>query len=241
MNRRNKIIIWILGSIVGLIIIAAAVYIINFIIATHSMSPSDTGAINDSVWCIRDKFVNAYIFKGNKGYLMIDAGIGEKSFARELMKTGISPGQITAILLTHTDGDHIGAISLFKNASVFMHTDEEQMVNGTTGKTKYSRSKWKYGPYILLSSDQIIDIDGIKIKTIHTPGHTPGSCCFIIGNDYFVTGDNLIVNGNSYEPFNDAFNMNTEQQEESIKTLPPLESFKYILTGHYGITKVEKH
>lgn len=240
MKKRNKIIIWILGSIIGLIIIGASVFIINFIIQTRSMTPSETGAINDSVWCIRDKFVNAYIFKGNRGYIMFDAGIGEKSFAREMIKTGIPPGLITAIFLTHTDGDHIGSISLFKNASVFMHTDEEQMINGTTGKTKFSRAKWKSGPYLLLSSGQAIVIDGISVRTVHTPGHTPGSCCFIVGNDYFVTGDNLVVNGNTYEPFNDSFNMDTPQEEESIKKLPPPDTFRYILTGHYGITRIEK-
>jgi hypothetical protein len=36
------------------------------------LTPADTGMINDSVWCIKDRFVNAYIFRGKTGYLMTD-------------------------------------------------------------------------------------------------------------------------------------------------------------------------
>ena len=145
------------------------------------MTPADTGMINDSVWCVKDRFVNAYIFRGKTGYLMTDAGIGKKNFTKELDKLGIKAKKITTILLTHTDGDHIGSISLFKNAIIYMHFDEVQMIDGTTGKTKYFKTKWKYGPYTTLNSNDTLTIDGLKIKILHTPGHIPGSSCYIIG------------------------------------------------------------
>lgn len=82
------------------------------------MKPGDTVQINDTVWCIKDRFVNAYIFKGNRGYLLVDAGFSKKNFKAEMDKVGITPEQITALLLTHTDGDHIGAIGLLPNATI---------------------------------------------------------------------------------------------------------------------------
>lgn len=238
MNKLLKRSLWGLGILVGLLIIGAAVFIINFITATKAMTPSDTTQINDSVWCIKDRFVNAYIFRGEKGYIMIDAGIGENSFINELGKTGISSDNITALLLTHTDGDHIGAAGAFKNAAIFMDIDEEQMINGTTGKSKFSKTKWKYGPYTLLKNNDTLTLDGLKIKILHTPGHTPGSSCYIIGDDYLVTGDNLIYKDGKYEKFTAKFNMDTSLEEKSIKQLPPPTSFKYILTGHHGIFKI---
>jgi glyoxylase-like metal-dependent hydrolase (beta-lactamase superfamily II) len=201
------------------------------------MTPSETGAINDSVWCIKDHFVNAYIFRGKTGYLMIDAGLGTKHFNKELDKLGIKPKKISTILLTHTDGDHIGSIGLFKNAVIYMHRDEVQMVNGTTGKTKYFKTKWKYGPYNTLNDRDTVTIDGLKVQILLTAGHTPGSSCYLIGKDYLATGDNLIIRNGKYEPFPDKFNMNTQQQTESLKTLPDPSSFKYILTGHNGIVR----
>jgi glyoxylase-like metal-dependent hydrolase (beta-lactamase superfamily II) len=118
-----------------------------------------------------------------------------------------------------------------------MHKDEKQMIDGTTGKTKFSKTRWKYGPYKLLNNNDTLLIDGLKIKILHTPGHTPGSCCYIIGTDYLATGDNLIVKNRKFEHFEEAFNMNTLQQIESIKLLPSPSLFKYILTGHHGVIK----
>ena len=135
MNKTLKISLWGVAILLLLIIIGVAVYLINFLKATKAMTPAETGIINDTVWCIKDKFVNSYIFKGEQSYLMIDAGIGDKNFKREMDKIGINPDKITNIFLTHTDGDHIGAIGLFKNAVIYMNRNEEQMINGTNGKT----------------------------------------------------------------------------------------------------------
>jgi glyoxylase-like metal-dependent hydrolase (beta-lactamase superfamily II) len=148
--------------VAGVLIIVAVFFLINFLKATKEMNPTETGAINDSVWCIKDKFVNAYLFKGENSYLLVDAGLGKSNFKSELKKIGIKPEQITTILLTHTDGDHIGALGLFKDASIFMNKAEEQMINGTTGKSKYFKPKWKFGKYQLLASNDTLNIDGFK-------------------------------------------------------------------------------
>jgi glyoxylase-like metal-dependent hydrolase (beta-lactamase superfamily II) len=238
MKKPLKITLWSAGITVGLVLIVAIVFMFNFLSATKVMTPAETQAINDSVWSIKDRFVNAFIFRGKDGYILIDAGISEKNFSTELAKTGIKPDQITTLLLTHTDGDHIGATGLFRNASIYLHKDEEQMINGTTGKTIFSKTKWKYGPYKLLESDETANYNGINIKIVHTPGHTPGSSCFIVGDTYLVTGDNLIIKDGKYVHFVEKFNMDTQEQEKSLLTLPDPGTFKYILTGHNGIVKL---
>lgn len=35
--------------------------------------------------------------------------------------------------------------------------------------------------------------DGPEIKVVHTPGHTPGSCAYLIDNRYLLTGDTLFI------------------------------------------------
>lgn len=237
MKKMVKRTLWGIGILVGMLVIASAVFIINFFIATRSMTPAETSAINDSVWCVKDKFVNAFIFKGKTSYLMVDAGYGKGSFHHELKKLGITPDKITTILLTHSDGDHTGSIGLFKNPAVYMHKEEEQMINGTTAKMKPFKTIWKYGPYHLFDNNDTLSIDGLKIKVIHTPGHTPGSVCYVIGNDYLLIGDNCIVVNGKAEPFVEKFNMNTAEQIQSIKALPDLKSFKYILMAHHGIVR----
>jgi glyoxylase-like metal-dependent hydrolase (beta-lactamase superfamily II) len=237
MKKPVKIVLWGFGIIVIIMIIVTAVFYINFRQATKAMTPSETTAVNDSVWCIKDRFVNAYIFKGNQSYLMVDAGISEKNFKNEMGKLGISPEKVTTLLLTHTDGDHIGATALFKNAVIYMQKDEKQMIDGTTGKTKMSKTIWKFGPYNMLAGNDTPLIDGLKIRLLHTPGHTPGSSCFIIGDDYLITGDNMVLSNGKYEHFVERFNMNTAQQIESLKILPDPETFRFILTSHHGVIK----
>jgi hypothetical protein len=97
MNKTLKISLWVIAAILGLIIIAVAVYLINFLTATKAMTPAETGPINDTVWCIKDRFVNSYI-KGEQSYLMVDAGMSDKNFKLEMDRIGISPDQITALI-----------------------------------------------------------------------------------------------------------------------------------------------
>jgi hydroxyacylglutathione hydrolase len=203
----------------------------------NAMMPSETSALNDSVWCIRDRFVNAYIFKGKDGYVMFDAGIGKKNFNKQMDKLDLKPKKVTAIFLTHTDTDHTGSLSLFKNAILYMHRDEEQMINGKTGKTKNSKNKWKNGPYTLVNDKDSLNINGLQIRVILTPGHTTGSVCFIVGKVYLVSGDILSVKAGKFSQFTEKFNMNTRQQIESLKKLPDPSDFRYILTGHYGVVR----
>lgn len=238
MKRLKKSILVGVSIFAGLAILASVLFYVRFQKATKAMTPAETQIVNDTVFCVRDKFVNAFIFKGRNSYLMIDAGFSKKNFKKELKKIGLDPNQITSIFLTHTDGDHIGAMSLFKEPAVYMHREEEQMINGTNGKMKLVRFKWKYGAYKLLENNDSLIIDGLRIRILHTPGHTPGSSCFIVGNDYLASGDNLTINKGKVEQFVEMFNMDTPRQLESLKTLPEPASFKYILTGHHGIVKM---
>jgi len=237
MRKRIKIILICIALALGLLILIAGGFGLRFYLTTRSMSPAETSRINDTVYCIRDKFVNAYLFRGKNGFLLVDAGFDETSFKTELGKLGITPAQISTLLLTHTDGDHIGAIGLLKTPRIYMQKEEEQMINGKKGKFFLYHYRWKFGPYRLLSDKDTLTIDGLKIKIFHTPGHTPGSSCYQIGNDYLATGDNLAYKNGKFEHFIDFFNMNTAEQEASLKTLPALNSIKYILTGHHGIIK----
>ena len=46
-----------------------------------------------------------------------------------------------------------------------------------------------------LHDNDIQNIGSVSLKVIHTPGHTPGSLSFILGNKLLFTGDTLFVDG----------------------------------------------
>jgi len=52
---------------------------------------------------------NAAILRSPAGVLLIDAGIGPRTLAKRLDGTGVRPTDITALCLTHLDGDHFSA------------------------------------------------------------------------------------------------------------------------------------
>ena len=104
--------------------------------------------------------------------------------------------EITADLVTHFHPDHLGGnlmghqitgaaeLSAKVPAKVYLHRAELPFVQRLTG----------------LSASDVVPVDGgddvaignLKVKMVHTPGHTPGSQCFLVGNA-LVSGDTLFI------------------------------------------------
>ncbi|MEI6889599.1 MAG: MBL fold metallo-hydrolase [Bacteroidales bacterium] len=222
---------------IGILVLLAGFVGFRFWYGSRDMTPAETQKLNDSVFVVKDKFVNAYFFKTNQGYVMVDAGVSEENFKAQIDKLGIQPAEVTTILLTHTDSDHIGAMGLFKSAKVYMHKDEEQMIDGQNGKFFFLRVHWKYSPYFLLNDRDTLNVGGLRIQIIHTPGHSPGSCCYLFNHEYLATGDNVAYKNGKFIHFPDFFNMDTPAQEAALKNLTELNTTPVILMAHHGIVQ----
>jgi glyoxylase-like metal-dependent hydrolase (beta-lactamase superfamily II) len=46
-----------------------------------------------------------------------------------------------------------------------------------------------------LGGNQVISVGKTNLQVIHTPGHTPGQCCFDLGDNRVVVGDTIFVGG----------------------------------------------
>ena len=93
--------------------------------------------------------------------------------------------KITDILLTHSHNDHINGIeAVLNNANAEVHI------------LKPEYEFWQHEldrPTLHHGGDEILLGDS-TIKILHTPGHTPGSACYQLGNE-IITGDTLFVFG----------------------------------------------
>ena len=49
-------------------------------------------------------------------------------------------------------------------------------------------------PDVDLNDDDLIEVGLLRIKVLHTPGHTPGSTCFLVGR-YLLSGDTIFPGG----------------------------------------------
>jgi glyoxylase-like metal-dependent hydrolase (beta-lactamase superfamily II) len=92
--------------------------------------------------------------------------------------------RLTGVLATHYHADHIGGSmmgfdirgirEILERTSVPVHlqADEAEYVVKTTGVSRTD--------FALHQSGDIVRVGGLDIELIHTPGHTPGSQCFLV-------------------------------------------------------------
>lgn len=110
--------------------------------------------------------------------------------------------QVEMILLTHAHRDHVGALAEIKAATaapVYLHPADAEKFG-----VSYDRP---------LEDGDILRVGELRIRAVHTPGHTPGMVSFVIDHRVLV-GDTLFVGGpgrtNSPEEF--AVTMRTLQE-----------------------------
>lgn len=201
-------------------------------------SPIDTQKIGQNLFAVRVMIVNMFLYLEGENIIAIDSCYEPKILQREFEKIGIDPGEVDYLFLTHSDFDHSGGINLFPNAKIYLPALEEQMITRITPRKFgiYYNSPIKR-KYEMISDGSIIVLGATKVQVILTPGHTPGSTCYLINNRMLFTGDNLsLINGKA-QPFFSPVNMDTKAQKESIKKLVSLKNIEILCTAHSGYSK----
>ncbi len=223
-----------LGIAVGSLALGAALfYMLQIYPEFKKMSALPTQKLTDSIYAINDSFVNMYLIKGKTKYIAIDAGSNVMTIEKEMKKLAIDKKDVVAVFLTHADNDHTAATKYFTDATIYLSHAEEQMINGTTRRLFVFRNKLNR-EYTAIEDGQKLTIDGISIKSILTPGHTPGSTCYLVDGKYLFTGDTMSLQNGRAELFNNYFNMDSATQKISLQKLALLTGVKFIYTAHYG-------
>ena len=130
---------------------------------------------------------------------------------------------IKAIFLTHAHPDHANGVKAMADATgaaVYAHEKEFDEIK------KLGINKIK-----IINDNDTINIGKIKVKVIHTPGHTPGSVCYLLNNK-IITGDTLFVENIGRV---DLPGGNARIMAESLKKLKKLDDRIKVYPGHdYG-------
>ena len=133
------------------------------------------------------------INKETKETLIIDPAASGERLIRFLTTEGLKP---VAMLLTHGHVDHILAVNDLRERfgiPVYAHEAEKAVLTST----RYNLSTM-FGTSLTIDADvylkdgQKITLAGFEITVLHTPGHTPGGCCFYIPSEKVLfSGDTL--------------------------------------------------
>lgn len=229
----------------GIVVVLFALFFGGFILKAKSeiklLSPAETKEIVSNIFSIKDSYTNMYLIKDSSQYIAIDAGNNSEVVSGELKKLNIDPEKITALLLTHTDGDHVAAIKLFRNAKVYLSRQEEQLLNGKKSRFFIFGNKIDTKVYTLIDDQQVINIGNIKIKGILTPGHTVGSMCYLANDKYLFTGDALSLKNGKIDRFNEFFNVDTKTAIASMANITAIPEAEYIFTAHHGYSNDYKN
>jgi glyoxylase-like metal-dependent hydrolase (beta-lactamase superfamily II) len=153
--------------------------------------------------------VNWYVVKDGDELTAVDAGLpGLAETLRDDMRAeGLDPAAVRAVVLTHSDGDHTGLCTGFKEigARVLIHEADAAALaepgpkSGEASPPRLIPHLWRPGLWRFLghmagrgggrppaveadatfAGGETLDVPG-RLRVLHTPGHTPGHCAFLL-------------------------------------------------------------
>ena len=140
---------------------------------------------------------------------------------------------LSGVLVTHHHPDHIGGsmmgfelkglAELLERVSVSVHvnTHEAEWVSRITGIPRTDLTAHEHGDKVAVGA--------IDIELLHTPGHTPGSQCFLL-DGRLVAGDTLFLDGCGRTDFPGG---NVDEMFRSLQQLSKLSGDPTVFPGHW--------
>ena len=212
--------------------------------------PLNTGWLDDNLACVREWVANIFFYRKKGKTIMLDAGYNYDRLAEKMAWLGIKPEEISDILITHQDTDHVGAIEadspgLFKNVKIYIGEIENKYLTGEK-RRKVIYKLYKL-PQVTVKNQKVLLKDGekfkigdINIEAFLVPGHTWGHMVYLIDDKYLFTGDTIWFGADGGYSFISAL---AENNKLAVKSLAEFEQklkargLKPIfITGHTGYT-----
>lgn len=165
---------------------------------------------------------NCYIVidEAVKSCAVVDPGGSGQALADWFDKEGLTPRYL---FLTHGHFDHVGGVRALMEAypdlPVYVHAADtdlgDHLGRGLAWTAHYSEG-------------QVLSMDGLTFRILHTPGHTPGSVCIQV-DDVLLTGDTLFAGSCGRTDFPQG---SWSQMMSSLRRLAAMEGSLRVLPGH---------
>ncbi len=185
---------------------------------------------------------NCYLVEEGKEALIIDPSASASAILRRLREDDCTP---VGILLTHGHFDHIMSVDTLREAlpeiKVYIHEADAPMLTDADknafalffGKDRI----WDPADVLLKGGDEI-SVGGTAFTVVHTPGHSPGSVCYLCPSaGVMFTGDTLFADnigrcdlwGGSYATI-----------RGSLRSLRDFDGALIIYPGHGDVNRLSK-
>lgn len=208
--------------------------------------PSLTQWVTSQVAIVHDGMVNLFLYRKGDALIAIDSGYRPGVVRRALKRLRLDPAAVTHLFLTHSDFDHAGALSVFPNAKLYMGKEETSLAEQKERRMPIRYNNPLPRPATLVADGESLEVDGISVYAVSTPGHTTGSTSWLVEGRHLFVGDALTLSFKGAHIMPAFINMNTRRHRESIHLLAfrilassgtdPLRGTKFLYTAHSSYT-----
>lgn len=183
---------------------------------------------------------NTYVLtQDGKNAIVIDPS--QPRVESELIKRGLCA---KAVLLTHCHFDHVGGVAALQASGAKVYCSEAEKPLVGTSADLFERFGAPRIPFrveeTFFDGEEKI-IGGIRVKMLWTPGHTKGSCCYLIteneGTMYLFTGDTLFAGSMGRTDFPTG---SDGEMRESLRKLAALDGDYPVYPGHNDETTLQR-
>jgi hydroxyacylglutathione hydrolase len=127
---------------------------------------------------------------------LVDPGDEGTRIALAVEQTGLD---IAQIIITHAHIDHVGAVAALADeyaCPVLMHAEAEPMLQQLPTQAMMMGLRFGKVPIVdrHIEDEEILEVGGLRLKSLYTPGHAPGHLAFYLADDRLVlSGDALFA------------------------------------------------
>lgn len=150
--------------------------------------------------------------------------------------------EVIAIVNTHGHIDHVGQVRRVKEhfgVPFYLHPEDVYLIEDEIweGFASYIKAEPCPPPDKYLEDNMEISVGDLKVKVIHTPGHTPGLCCLYIEEERVLIAGDLLFKGSVGRW--DLPGGDPQKLKESLrKVFTGLPDDTIVVCGHYEETTI---
>ncbi|MCI9173507.1 MAG: MBL fold metallo-hydrolase [Lachnospiraceae bacterium] len=191
-------------------------------------------------YCVGQVATNCYfaINEETKEMLLIDPGDSAGMLAEKIRRAELKP---RAVLLTHGHFDHAMAASALAEMfgiKIYAHKAEKETLENPSKNVSVMVGRGEaYHADVFAEDGEMLNLAGMELKVLHTPGHTEGGCCYYLEKEKVLfSGDTLFCQSVGRTDFpGGSMSGLVRSIKEKLLTLPDDVT---VYPGHMDITTI---